>query len=128
MPERREHDLAELFDIVAPAVGFALVGRFLRQMLQMPRKSRGERCGVLLANDGRTAGERGRFLQRLDAGRWRAKGWPVSDGLLSGLELAFDARPFLVNPRDAVNAEIDEETLHHAVRDKAPKFKFTQRD
>ena len=64
----------------------------------MPREGRGERCGVLLADDGRTAGERGRFLQRLYAGRWRAQGWPVSDRLLSGLQLAFDARSFLVNP------------------------------
>jgi hypothetical protein len=33
----------------------------------MPRKGRGERRGVLLTDDRRTAGERGRFLQRLDA-------------------------------------------------------------
>src|ERR1700756_5559299 len=51
----------------------------------------------------------------------------MSDGLLSGLQLAFDARPFLVNPRGAVDAEIDEETLHYAVRDKAPKFEFAKR-
>src|SRR5260370_34891307 len=81
MPERREHDLAQLLDIVAPAVGLALVGRFLSQVLQMPRKGRGERRGVLLADDGRTTGESGRLLQRLNAGGWRAKGWPVSDGL-----------------------------------------------
>src|SRR5882762_11583702 len=85
MTERRKYDLAQLLDIVAPAIRLALVGRLLGQVFQMPRKGRRERRGVLLADDGRTAGERSRFLQRLNAGRWRAKGWPVSDGLLSGL-------------------------------------------
>jgi hypothetical protein len=54
MTERREYQLAQLLDVVAPTVGLALIGRFLGQVLQMPRKGRRERRGVLLADDGRT--------------------------------------------------------------------------